>query len=124
MEFYKCERCGNIIAFVENKGVPVSCCGQNMVKIEPNTVDAAKEKHVPVIMREGNKVTVTIGSAPHPMIPAHHISWIALQTKQGNQRKELPVEEPAQACFELCDGDEVIAVYEYCNLHGLWKADA
>ncbi len=120
-KFFVCKTCGNIIAMVKNSGVPVMCCGAKMTEIIPGTTEAATEKHIPVYKVEDNKVFVTVGSVEHPMEEAHYIEWISLQTKQGNQRKELhPGEEP-KACFALCDGDEVEAVYAYCNLHGLWK---
>lgn len=122
MKFYVCKHCGNIIAYAKNSGVPVVCCGEPMQELAPNTTDAAQEKHVPVVATENNKITVTVGSVAHPMTEAHYIEWIALQTKQGNQRKQLhPGDEP-KACFCICGGDEVEAVYAYCNLHGLWKA--
>ena len=122
-KFYICEHCGNIIAYVENKGVPVMCCGQKMKEIIPNTTDASNEKHVPIFAVDGNKVYVVVGEVEHPMTDKHYIQWISLQTKQGNQRKcLLPTDKPV-ACFSICDGDEVEAVYEYCNLHGLWKAE-
>ena len=121
MRFYKCEVCGNIIAMVHSSGAPVSCCGQNMKEIIPNTTDAAVEKHVPVYAVSGNTVEVQIGSALHPMTEAHYIQWISLQTKNGNQRKELKPGNEPKTCFSLCDGDEILAVYAYCNLHGLWK---
>ncbi len=124
MKFYKCSHCGNIIAFVENKGVPVKCCGEKMEEIVANTVDAAKEKHVPVIKVEGNLVTVNVGDVAHPMLPEHSILWVALETKQGAQRKELAAGSEPTVKFALVDGDEVIAAYAYCNLHGLWKAQA
>lgn len=124
MKFYKCSHCGNIIAFVENKGVPVKCCGEKMEEIVANTVDAAKEKHVPVIKVEGNLVTVNVGDVAHPMLAEHSILWVALETKQGAQRKELAVGTEPQVQFALVDGDEVVAAYAYCNLHGLWKAQA
>ena len=89
MKFYICNHCGNIIAYVKSSGVPVVCCGEKMQELVPNTTDAAVEKHVPVIQIDGAKVTVTVGSAEHPMIPEHYIQWIALATRQGNQRKEL-----------------------------------
>ena len=92
-----------------------------MQELVPNTTDAAQEKHVPVVEVSGNKVTVTVGSVEHPMTPEHYIQWICLQTKQGNQRKELKPGEKPCACFTLCEGDEVVAAFEYCNLHGLWK---
>ena len=122
VKFYVCKHCGNIYAAVKESGVKVKCCGEDMTLIVPGTVDASKEKHIPVYKKEGNKVTVTVGSVIHPMEEAHYIEWISIQTKQGNQRKVLnPGQEPV-ACFCLCEGDEVEAVYAYCNLHGLWKA--
>ena len=88
----------------------------------PNTTDAAGEKHVPVIMVHGEEVTVKIGTAEHPSLEAHYIEWILLETKQGRQRKTLKPGEKPVAVFALTEGDEVVAAYEYCNLHGLWKA--
>lgn len=121
MKFYRCETCGQIIAIVKKTAVPVMCCGKPMKEIIPGTTDAAIEKHVPVVEIDGNKVIVKVGSVTHPMLPEHYIEWIAIQTKQGNQRKALnPGEEP-KACFMLCEGDEVEAAYAYCNLHSLWK---
>ncbi|MFR8317636.1 MAG: desulfoferrodoxin family protein [Catenibacillus sp.] len=122
-KFYICEHCGNIIAFVENKGVPVMCCGEKMKALVPGSVEAAVEKHMPVITVEGQKVTVTVSSVTHPMLPEHYISWISLQTKQGNQRKVLTPGSTPVAEFMLCDGDQVEAAYAYCNLHGLWKSE-
>lgn len=122
MRFFKCEICGNIIAMVHSSGAPVSCCGQPMKEIIPGTTDASLEKHVPVYEVKDNKVYVTVGSIAHPMAQEHYIQWISLQTKFGNQRKELKPGHEPKACFALCEGDEVVAVYEYCNLHGLWKA--
>ncbi len=122
MKFYICKHCGNIVAYVTNKGVPVSCCGEKMEEIVPGTVDASKEKHIPVISVDGNKVHVTVGSVEHPMTPEHFIDWVAIQTKEGNQRKLLKNGVPS-VDFMICDGDEVIAAYAYCNLHGLWKAE-
>ena len=121
MKFYICERCGNMIAMVKNSGVPVMCCGQKMTEIVPGTADASVEKHVPVFEVKDNKVFVTVGSVEHPMLPEHYIEWISLQTKQGNQRKALKPGDAPEACFCICEGDEVEAVYEHCNLHGLWK---
>ena len=120
--FYRCNHCGNIVAFVKASGVPVSCCGEKMTEIIPGTVEASREKHIPVWSVEGNTVHVTVGSVEHPMLPEHYIEWISIETKQGNQRKELRPGEKPEACFALCEGDEVEAVYAYCNLHGLWKA--
>lgn len=121
MEFYRCERCGQIIVYINKTACNAFCCGQEMVKIEPNTTDAALEKHVPVVEQEGNIVTVKVGSVAHPMTEAHYITTIALETKNGLQIKQLtPTDEPC-AVFALTDGDEVVAAYENCNLHGFWK---
>ena len=121
MKFYRCEVCGQIIAIVDKKACPVMCCGKPMKEIVPGTTDAAVEKHVPVVEVDGNKVTVKVGSVAHPMLPEHFIEWVAIQTKEGNQRKALnPGDEPV-ATFAVCDGDEVEAAYAYCNLHSLWK---
>ena len=122
MTFYKCKHCGNIVAYIENKGVPIMCCGEKMEPIEPNTTDAAGEKHVPVITIDGKTVTVAVGEVEHPMLPEHYIQWIVLETKEGRQRKTLQPGDKPVATFALTDTDEVIAAYEYCNLHGLWKA--
>ena len=121
-KFYVCSHCGNIIAKVKDVGVPVMCCGQKMTEIVPGTTEASHEKHIPVYQVEGNIVTVRVGAVDHPMTAEHLIEWVSLQTKQGNQRKVLaPGQEPVVR-FALCEGDEVEAVYAYCNLHGLWKA--
>ena len=122
MKFYKCKHCGKIIASVQETAVPTICCGEPMTLLVAGSVDASVEKHVPVVSRSGNTVTVTVGSAEHPMTADHYIQWISLQTKHGNQRKALkPTDKPA-VTFALLDGDEIEAVYAYCNLHGLWNA--
>ena len=123
MTFYKCEHCGNIIAHINDSGVRCVCCGEEMKPIVPNTSDGAGEKHVPVVSVDGQTVTVTVGSVEHPMLEAHYIMWIMLETKQGRQRKALkPGDKPA-ASFALTEGDSFVAAYEYCNLHGLWKSE-
>ena len=123
MKFYVCEKCGNLVGMVKESGAPMSCCGQNMPELVPQTSDGAVEKHVPVFKVEGNKVTVNVGSVDHPMIPEHYIEWIALETAKGAQRKVLKPEDKPCAEFMLTDDDSVVAVYAYCNLHGLWKAE-
>jgi len=121
-KFYVCEHCGNIITKVKDAGVPVMCCGQKMTEMIPGTTDAAVEKHVPVYEIEGNIVNVKVGSVEHPMVEEHYIQWIVLETKQGVQIKYLEPENPPVASFSMTEGDEVVAVLEFCNLHGLWKA--
>ena len=121
--FYICKHCGNIIGMIHSSGVPVVCCGENMSELIPGTVDASLEKHVPVVKVEGNIVTVEVGAVPHPMLEEHYIQWVYLQTEKGGQRKCLKPGEAPKVTFAL-DGDKPKAAYEYCNLHGLWKADA
>lgn len=121
--FFICKHCGNIIAYAKSSGVPVMCCGEKMQELVPNTVDAAKEKHVPEVKVEGNIVRVTVGSVLHPMGEAHRIEWVSIETEQGNQRKELKTDSAPEAQFALIAGDKVVAAYAYCNLHGLWKKE-
>lgn len=122
--FFICNHCGNIIAYVKDAGVPVVCCGEVMREVIPGVIDASLEKHIPVYTVEDGVVTVEVGSILHPMNEEHHIEWISLQTKYGNQRKELcPTGEPGIS-FAISEGDSVEAVFAYCNLHGLWEASA
>ena len=121
MKFYKCEICGKIVAMVKETPVETMCCGQAMRELVPGTTDGATEKHVPVYTVEGNTVKVKVGSAEHPMTDAHHIEWIAIETENGNQRKELKPGDKPEATFALVPRDKVKSVYEYCNIHGLWK---
>lgn len=122
--FYICEHCGNVIGMIHDAGVPVVCCGQKMTRLEPGTVEASVEKHLPVVTvsEDGKTVTANVGSVTHPMTPEHSITWVYLETDKGGQRKALnPGEEPTVA-FALAD-EKPIAVYAYCNLHGLWKTE-
>lgn len=121
-KFYICKHCGSIFAAVRDSGVPIVCCGEQMEQIIPGVTDASVEKHVPIYSIDGNLVHVTVGSAEHPMLPEHYIEWIALETAQGNQRKPLAPGQKPEAVFMLAEGDSVVAAYEYCNLHSLWKA--
>ncbi|MDD3221360.1 MAG: desulfoferrodoxin [Clostridia bacterium] len=122
MKFYECEHCGNIIQYAKDSGVPVMCCGQKMTEMVPGTSDGAVEKHLPVIKTEGQKVVVEVGSVAHPMVEAHYIEWIILETEKGYQKVDLKPEAAPKAEFILTDSDKVVAAYAYCNLHGLWKA--
>ena len=122
MKFYVCEHCGNIITYAKNVGVPVMCCGQKMTELVPGTTDAAVEKHVPVVTVEGQKVVVEVGGVEHPMVEAHYIEWIVLETEKGYQKVDLKPEQAPKAEFALVEGDKVVAAYAYYNLHGLWKA--
>ena len=122
IRFYVCEHCGNIIGVIHDSGVPMMCCGQKMTKLEAGVVEASHEKHIPVVERNGDIIKVTIGSVEHPMLEEHHIEWVYLQTNKGGQRKCLAIGSKPTVSFALCD-EEPVAVFAYCNLHGLWKAD-
>lgn len=122
MRFYRCSKCGKIIAIVREGSFETICCDEPMKELVPNTVDAAQEKHVPVYEVKENKVIVSVGSTLHPMEEKHYIEWIAIETDKGNQRKCLKPGDEPKACFALCEGENVKEVYAYCNLHGLWKA--
>ena len=122
VKFYICSHCGNIIGMVRNVGVPVMCCGQKMTPLEPNTVEASGEKHLPVVTVEGDKVHVAVGSAAHPMISEHSIQWVYLLTEKGGQRKNLNPGEAPEVTFSVVE-DKPVAVYAYCNLHGLWMTE-
>lgn len=121
-KFYLCRHCKNLIGMINSSGVKMVCCGEEMGELVANTAEAATEKHIPIATREGNIVTVEVGSIPHPMEEVHHIEFIYLETKNGGQRRALTVGSPAKATFTLSD-DEPVRVFAYCNLHGLWSAD-
>lgn len=121
-KFYVCPVCGQVVEKVTDKGIPVVCCGKPMEELKANTTDASQEKHVPVVTVDGNKVNVTVGSVAHPMEAEHYIEWIYVQTENGGLRKTLKPGDAPEAEFCL-GGDKAVAVYAYCNLHGLWKAD-
>ena len=121
-KFYTCDHCGNLAVLVVNKGVPIVCCGQNMSELVPNTVDAATEKHLPSVTASVNGLDVQVGSVPHPMTEEHHITFVYIETEQGGQRKALKSGMEPKLEFSLV-ADKPIAVYAYCNLHGLWKKE-
>lgn len=118
--FYRCELCGNMVALLKSGGGTLTCCGQSMTKLVANTTDAAQEKHVPVVSHEDGKLRVQVGSVLHPMAEEHHIEWIALES---GDRLEIAYLKPGeQPVAEFADAESG-TVYEYCNLHGLWKAE-
>lgn len=119
-KFFICKQCGSILNVVTDGKEPMSCCTQEMQELVPNTVDAAQEKHVPVVTVDGNMVHVAVGSVAHPMQPEHYIQFIYLQTAAGGQMKILKPGDKPEATFALTEGDKAVAAYEYCNLHGLW----
>ena len=121
-KFYICEKCGNLVGLIHESGAPLVCCGQKMTKLEAGVVEASREKHIPVVEVNGNEVKVTVGSVEHPMASEHSILWVYLETDKGGQRKCLEVGKAPVAVFALAD-EKPLAVYAYCNLHGLWKAE-
>lgn len=122
--FYRCKGCGNFVMFVDEKTrCTPKCCGEPMEELVANTVDAAVEKHVPQVAVDGNIVKVQVGSTIHPMLEAHYIQFICLETDKGVQIKYLEPGEEPKAEFALAGGEKAIAVYEFCNLHGLWKKE-
>ena len=121
-KFAICRHCGNIIEMVHDAKVPVFCCGQKMDVLVPNTVEASGEKHIPVVSVEGSKVIVNVGSVDHPMVAEHFIEWVYEEPENGGYRKELHPDSAPHVEFEL-GSDKAVAVYAYCNLHGLWKTD-
>lgn len=122
-KFFRCESCGNLVGLVDDAGIPLICCGQKMAELTPNTSDASKEKHLPLVSVSGDEVSVEIGSVTHPMQPEHHIAWVYVQTERGGQRKNLDEAGDPKVRFAVTDDDRAVAVFAYCNLHGLWKAD-
>ena len=120
VKFYRCNHCGNIVAVVEDGGVTPSCCGEKMELLDPNTTDAAQEKHVPVVEESGDVVEVSVGSVAHPMTEEHYIQFIAYADDGEVVIKHLNPGDAPKASFRK--GAELGTVYAYCNLHGLWKA--
>ena len=120
-KFYICRHCGSIIAMLGDKGVPACCSGEKMQEITPGTTEASGEKHIPVYEVRGGVVHVTVGSAEHPMTKEHYIEWICLETEHVIQYAHLDPDDKPKAKFALCDGDEVRAVYAFCNQHSLWR---
>jgi superoxide reductase len=109
-------------ALIVNNGPSISCCGEKMAELAPNTVDASREKHVPSVTKNGDAITVRVGEAAHPMEEKHYIQFIYVSTKNGGQRKNLrPGDDPA-AAFSFTD-DEPTTVYAGCNIHGLWACE-
>ena len=121
VKFYRCRHCGNVIQKFVDSQVPVVCCGEKMEELVANTVDASLEKHVPVVTRlDDCSIKVEVGSVAHPMLPEHHIAFIYVETENGGIRVDL--KDKPEAVIAL-GNEKPVAVYEYCNLHGLWKTE-
>ena len=122
-KFYICEKCGNILESVYDSGVNPVCCGQKMSALEAGVVEASREKHIPVVEVSGNTVKAVVGSVLHPMSVEHNIAWVYLETDKGCQRKQLAPTDAPEVSFSIASDEKPIAVYAYCNLHGLWKSE-
>ncbi len=120
--FYICRHCGNIVEMINDAGVPLMCCGDEMDALIPNTTDAATEKHLPVVTFKDNILCVKIGEVTHPMVDEHFIEWIYVKTENGGHHRRLKPNEAPQAEFCICN-DKPVAVYAYCNIHGLWMTE-
>ena len=122
VKFYVCPHCGNLVEMVNDAGVKPVCCGQKMQELVPNTVEASGEKHIPAVNVGDGFVEVNVGSVDHPMVDVHWIEWVQLVTDKGSYRKVLNPGEAPKVYFLLA-GEKPLAVYAYCNLHGLWKTE-
>lgn len=122
-KFFLCTTCGNVVIKFIDSGVDLHCCGKTMHELTPATTDSGMEKHLPAVECEVNgAVRVKVGSMPHPMTPGHHIVFIYLETEHGGQVKYLMPDDAPETVF-FCGDDKPVAVYEYCNIHGLWKTE-
>ena len=120
--FFICPHCGNLVGLIDDKGAPLTCCGNVMSELVPNTVEASTEKHLPAVSVSGDVLDVRVGSVPHPMGADHHIAFVFVETERGGQRKCLRIDGEPNVSFCFKD-DKPKAVYAYCNLHGLWKTE-
>ncbi|MDO4284467.1 MAG: desulfoferrodoxin family protein [Eubacteriales bacterium] len=121
LEFYRCPKCGAVVQMLHSYGSKVMCCGAPMERLVPNTVEAAHEKHIPVVTQVGTHINVRVGTAAHPMLKEHYIEWIAIQTRTGEYKRYFKPGDKPETTFDL-NGGVPLAVYAYCNLHGLWIA--
>ena len=122
MKLFKCKKCGNIIYTVNDKSEGITCCGEDVVLLKANTVDAAKEKHVPVVNINNNVVEVNVGDVDHPMTEEHYIEFILIETNKGVRINNLTPEDKPHTSFILEENEELLNTYAYCNLHGLWMS--
>ena len=123
MKLLKCAICGNIVEMVEDHKVPVMCCGKPMAELKANTTDGALEKHVPVAEIVDGNVVVKVGSVEHPMLPEHYITMILVEFGGHVYRANLSAGQKPEAVFALNGYKGLVTVYEFCNLHGLWKTE-
>lgn len=122
LEFFVCEKCGQIVKKIVDSNNSITCCGEPMKKLVPNKLWESREKHLPLVVKQDNYVKVTVGEIIHPMDKNHYIEWIIIYTNKGSYKKNLTPGDLPLFLFKLSDGEEVLHAYAYCNLHGLWAA--
>ena len=120
--FFECGYCGNMVGLINDEGIPLVCCGYEMTELIANTAEASTEKHLPDVTRTDGGISVNVGSVPHPMEAGHYISFVYVETEAGGQRKGLQPGDKPSLAFAFTE-DKPVAVYAYCNLHGLWKTE-
>lgn len=118
--FYECPYCGNIVVFENFSGIVPVCCGDEMKELVPGSTDASTEKHIPKCIPEEQKIKVCIGEELHPTTSNHYIDWIAMETNRGYYKRNIPRGRAPKVCFNLGKEESPVAVYSFCNLHGLW----
>lgn len=123
-KIFRCNKCGQIVVKIIDKNIGLVCCGQPMEEVVPGTVDAALEKHVPVVKQDGTKITVEVGAVEHPSTEEHFIQCIGIFTKNGMARKQLAPGDTPVANFVITEDDEFIEAFAHCNLHGVWISEA
>ena len=123
MRYFECEKCGNVVELVRDGKKAMWCCEEQMKELNPNTKEASHEKHIPVVEKKGDKVTVHVAEAEHPMIEEHYIGWVSICTDSGTQRKPLYINKEPKASFMLSKGEKLREAYAFCNLHGLWRKE-
>lgn len=122
-KFFKCSKCGKIVQIIENGSDELTCCNTNMLEIKANTIEAAIEKHIPVIEHLGDKLIVSVGSIIHPMEENHYIKWISVKTNQTIYQFNLNPGDLPKTEISLRNNEIFEEAYAYCNLHGLWKSN-
>lgn len=122
MKFYECKTCGNVLVLFEDKGVIPTCCGKTMVELIPQSDEIEKkEKHIPVVERNGDEITITVGEVLHPMLEDHYIKWVVLETDMGQYIRTLKPGDNPIVKYRLFENEKPIAAYEFCSIHSLWN---
>lgn len=121
--FYRCDICGNLVEKIEDSGVLMVCCGQNMTLLRANSSDGASEKHLPVEKIDNNNLNIKISSVPHPMTEEHHINWVVIAYKNTTKRVNLKINQDPEINTLIDENDSNITIYSYCNIHGLWATE-